>query len=311
MSLFRKQSYLIKKGEINLLEVENISKMYGEKKAVDHLSFTVAQGDVLGLLGRNGAGKTTTIKMLLGLVSPDSGKVMWNKGNGLQGVSFGYLPEERGLYPKTKVYDQLHYFGRLEGLDRQSIKKKIEYWLDRFDISNYKNMLAGDLSKGNQQKVQLVATLLHNPELIILDEPFSGLDPVNTNVLTEVILEEKQKGKVIIMSSHQMDQVEKFCKEVILMKDGQVLVGGELETLKESYGIMNLSLYGNVNELINFCRKHHYTYQNEGKHVILALPKKKNYLLILEQLKEENINVSEITYLKPTLHQIFVEKVGS
>jgi ABC-2 type transport system ATP-binding protein len=262
-----------------LLKVENLTKRYGEKNAVEHLSFSVSTGEVFGLLGRNGAGKTTTIKMMLGLVTPDEGSVMWKNQKGLKGASFGYLPEERGLYPKAKVVDQLSYFARLEGMNKQSIRKSVDFWLDRFDIAMYSNKMAGDLSKGNQQKVQLVATLLHNPDLIILDEPFSGLDPVNTNLLTEVILEEKQKGKVIIMSSHQMEQVEKFCKEVVLMKDGQVLLAGDLEAIKNSYGLMYLSLYGDIDKLISFCQVQGYSFEQEEKRIIIPLRRKKNLSL--------------------------------
>jgi ABC-2 type transport system ATP-binding protein len=299
------------KGGNRLLEVQNLAKYYGEKAAVESLSFTVSKGEVFGLLGRNGAGKTTTIKMMLGLVAPDHGSVLWNQKRGLKHTSFGYLPEERGLYPKTKVIDQLSYFGRLEGMSRTEIKKSIDYWIDRFDIGMYKNKLAGELSKGNQQKVQLAATLLHNPELIILDEPFSGLDPVNTNLLTEVIMEEKEKGKVIIMSSHQMDQVEKFCKNVVLLKDGKALIGGELEAVKKSYGIMYLSLYGDVEKLKVFCLHHNYSFEQELKRVIVSLANDQDPLHVLSQLKEEEVPVSELTFLQPTLHQIFIDKVGS
>jgi ABC-2 type transport system ATP-binding protein len=294
-----------------LLKVENLTKRYGEKNAVEHLSFSVSTGEVFGLLGRNGAGKTTTIKMMLGLVTPDEGSVMWKNQKGLKGASFGYLPEERGLYPKAKVVDQLSYFARLEGMNKQSIRKSVDFWLDRFDIAMYSNKMAGDLSKGNQQKVQLVATLLHNPDLIILDEPFSGLDPVNTNLLTEVILEEKQKGKVIIMSSHQMEQVEKFCKEVVLMKDGQVLLAGDLEAIKNSYGLMYLSLYGDIDKLISFCQVQGYSFEQEEKRIIIPLKKEEEPLTVLSQLKNKDIKINEVTYLQPTLHQIFVEKVGS
>ncbi|MBY0148044.1 ABC transporter ATP-binding protein [Neobacillus niacini] len=294
-----------------MLKVENLTKKYGEKHAVEHLSFSVSTGEVFGLLGRNGAGKTTTIKMMLGLVTPDEGSVMWKSQKGLKGASFGYLPEERGLYPKAKVADQLSYFARLEGMEKSIIKRSVDYWLDRFDIAMYRNKMAGDLSKGNQQKVQLAATLLHNPDLIILDEPFSGLDPVNTNLLTQVILEEKQKGKVIIMSSHQMEQVEKFCKEVVLMKDGQALLAGDLETIKNSYGLMYLSLYGDVDKLISFCQEQEYPFEQEEKRIIVPLKSDQEPLTVLTQLKNENIEVSEVTYLQPTLHQIFVEKVGS
>jgi ABC-2 type transport system ATP-binding protein len=294
-----------------LLEINSFSKKYGEKTVVDSLSFSVSPGEVFGLLGRNGAGKTTTIKMMLGLVTPDSGSVKWKGNRGLKNSSFGYLPEERGLYPKTKVIDQLSYFARLEGMDRQVIKKNIDYWLERFEIGEHRNKLAGDLSKGNQQKVQLVATLLHNPDLLILDEPFSGLDPVNTNILTEVIIEEKQKGKVIIMSSHQMDQVERFCKDVVLLKEGKALLAGELDNIKDSYGIMYMSLSGNVKKLAEFCSNYHYSYEVDAKRVILALNKEQEPLMVMKQLKNEGIVTTEMTYLQPTLHQIFVEKVGS
>ncbi|UII56618.1 ATP-binding cassette domain-containing protein [Cytobacillus spongiae] len=294
-----------------MLEVHSLTKNYGEKVAVDGLSFKVEPGEVFGLLGRNGAGKTTTIKMMLGLVTPNQGQVEWEKKKGLNHVSFGYLPEERGLYPKTKVMEQLMYFGKLEGMKKSEIKQSVEYWMDRFDIMMYKDKLAGDLSKGNQQKVQLAATLLHNPDLIILDEPFSGLDPVNTNLLTEVILEEKQKGKVIIMSSHQMDQVEKFCKQVVLMKDGKALIAGELAAVKESYGLMYLSLFGDVRTLSEFATKHGYTFQEDGKRIILSLTNEDDHLRVLSQAVEAGVHVSEVTYLQPTLHQIFIDKVGS
>lgn len=294
-----------------MLEIKDLSKQYSGKIAVDSLSFSVSPGEVFGLLGRNGAGKTTTIKMMLGLVAPNGGTVKWNHKNGLGHVSYGYLPEERGLYPKTKVMDQLTYFAMLEGLGKQEIKKSIDYWIDRFDIGQYRNKLAGDLSKGNQQKVQLVATLLHNPELIILDEPFSGLDPVNTNLLTEVILEEKEKGKVIIMSSHQMDQVEKFCKQVVLMKEGKAIIAGDLTTVKNSYGMMYLSLFGDVSRLGAFCSANGHAYEQDGKRVIVSLEQNQDPLAILTRLKQEGVGVNEVTYLQPTLHQIFVDKVGS
>lgn len=299
------------KEELCLLEIRDLTKIYSGKTVVDSLSFAVSPGEVFGLLGRNGAGKTTTIKMMLGLVAPDGGSVKWNHKLGLSHVSYGYLPEERGLYPKTKVVDQLTYFAKLEGMGKSDIKKSVDYWIDRFDIGQYQNKLAGDLSKGNQQKVQLVATLLHNPELIILDEPFSGLDPVNTNLLTEVILEEKEKGKVIIMSSHQMDQVEKFCKEVVLMKEGKAIIAGDLSSVKDSYGTMYLSLYGDVGRLVNFCSANQYSYEQEAKRVIVSLKNDQDPLTILSQLKQEGVGVNEVTYLQPTLHQIFVDKVGS
>ncbi|MBM7661524.1 ABC-2 type transport system ATP-binding protein [Bacillus mesophilus] len=294
-----------------MLEIVDLSKAYKGKVAVNSLSFSVSPGEVFGLLGRNGAGKTTTIKMMLGLVSPDKGSVHWNNKIGLKNVSFGYLPEERGLYPKSKVVDQLSYFAKLEGLKREEVKHSIDYWIEKFDIGMYRDKLAGELSKGNQQKVQIIATLLHNPDLIILDEPFSGLDPVNANLLAEVIMEEKKKGKVIIMSSHQMDQVEKFCENVVLMKEGRAIISGELESVKQSYGYMHLSLYGDLENIASFCGNNQYDYEQEAKKITISLTNGQDPLDILAKIKQENIVVNEVTYLRPTLHQIFVEKVGS
>jgi len=193
------------------LNIQYLSKSFGETKAVQNLSITLEKGQVLGLLGRNGAGKTTTIKMILGLQTPNQGEITWD-GSSLDRskVSIGYLPEERGLYLKSKINEQLRYFGELEGMSRKQADDAIDYWLEKLEISNYKMKKANELSKGNQQKIQLIATLMHNPELIILDEPFSGLDPVNANLLTTIIEEQITAGKTVILSSHRMEQIENF-----------------------------------------------------------------------------------------------------
>ena len=207
------------------LKIENVSKRYGEKVAVDNISLEMNEPGVFGLLGTNGAGKTTTIRMLLGILKKDSGEITWNgKEVKRKNVNFGYLPEERGIYPKVKIFDQLVYFAELKGMKKQQAKEEINYWMGRLKVEEYKEMLAEKLSKGNQQKIQFITAILNNPELIVLDEPFSGLDPVNTELLKDVILELVKKGKYIIMSSHQMSSIEEFCSDVVIINRGKTVL---------------------------------------------------------------------------------------
>ena len=191
------------------LKVKNVSKYFNDKLVIDNISFEINEPGVLGLLGTNGAGKTTTIRMILGIIKRDKGEITWNgKAVDRKNVNFGYLPEERGIYPKSKIFEQLLYFAELKGMKVQEAAKEIKYWMERLKIDEYQNMTAEKLSKGNQQKVQFITSILNDPELIVLDEPFSGLDPVNTELLKEVIIELVKKGKYIIMSSHQMTSIE-------------------------------------------------------------------------------------------------------
>ena len=218
------------------LVVKNVSKFFGEKTAVDNISFEITKPGVFGLLGTNGAGKTTTIRMMLGIIKKSKGSITWNgKEVEQKNVRFGYLPEERGLYPKTKIYDQLFYFATLKGMSKQEANTAIDYWLKRLEAEEYKNMLAEKLSKGNQQKIQFIASIINEPELIVLDEPFSGLDPVNTKLLKDVILELVQKGKYIVMSSHQMSSIEEFCTDLVILNRGKTVLQGNLEGIKNSY----------------------------------------------------------------------------
>ena len=189
-------------------EVKNLVKTYGEYTAVNNLSFSIDKPGVFGLLGTNGAGKTTTIRMILGMLAKNSGEILWNgKIFNSSEVSVGYLAEERGIYPKISLFDQLVYFGELRGLSKKEAIKSIEYWLERLNITEYKNKAAEKLSKGNQQKAQLIAALVSDPEILVLDEPLSGLDPVNTDLFKDIINEQIGKGKYIIMSSHQMSTI--------------------------------------------------------------------------------------------------------
>ena len=223
------------------LKVEELSKTFGTKKAVDRISFSMDRPGVFGLIGTNGAGKTTTIRMMLGIIEKDSGSAEWNgKPISRETMSFGYMPEERGIYTKTKVMDQLIYFGQLRGMSHGDAKKSALVWMDRLGVSEYKDMVAEKVSKGNQQKIQLLATLIHNPDLVVLDEPFSGLDPVNTELIRKLISELVEDGKYIVMSSHQMSTVEEFCENLVMLHNGDTILSGNLKQIKAGYGHTNL-----------------------------------------------------------------------
>ncbi len=221
------------------LKLENVSKKFVGKQAVDNISFEVNKPGVFGLLGTNGAGKTTTIRMLLGIIKKDSGEITWNgkkverKSVNFKSVNFGYLPEERGVYPKTKIYDQLMYFAKLKGMNKKDADVAIKKWAKILKVEEYLPMEAEKLSKGNQQKIQFMTAIIHNPELIVLDEPFSGLDPVNTEILKNVIIDLVSEGKYIIMSSHQMVSIEEFCSDILILNKGKTVLKGNLKEIKD------------------------------------------------------------------------------
>ncbi|MCP8967204.1 ABC transporter ATP-binding protein [Ectobacillus ponti] len=290
------------------LKVQGLTKSYGETKAVQQVNFSLQQGRVLGLLGRNGAGKTTTIKLLLGLLQPDSGSMTWN-GRPLrrEEVSIGYLPEERGLYAKTKITDQLRYFGQLEGMTRKEADAAIEYWLTKLEMTEYRNKKAGELSKGNQQKIQIIATLLHNPEIVILDEPFSGLDPVNASVLANLISEQIQAGKTVIFSSHRMEQVEAFCEEIVLLHRGQMVLSGTLTEIKQTYGYRTLTLPGTA-EVRKALGDLGRAFEERGHDAAVRVQHDEEALHLLGQLREKGLRFRYFQMLEPTLQEIFVER---
>lgn len=224
------------------LTLANVTKKYRDFVAVDSIDFTIERGEIFGLIGQNGAGKTTTFRMILNLQETTSGDILWEgqSVNKLNRDFLGYLPEERGIYPQMKVEEQLYFFGELRGKSKKFLKPKIDYWLERFDLVEKRKDKAETLSKGNQQKVQLIASFIHEPQFLILDEPFSGLDPVNRDLLMSAILSLKEAGTTILFSSHQMDNVEELCDRLCILKRGKSLFSGDLQALKAQYGKVNL-----------------------------------------------------------------------
>ncbi|MGN0687166.1 MAG: ABC transporter ATP-binding protein [Oscillospiraceae bacterium] len=294
------------------LKVDSIVKKYGEYVAVDNLSFEMTKPGVFALLGTNGAGKTTTIRIILGMLSSDSGSVTW------QGKSFlaanepiGYLAEERGLYPKYKIMDQLIYFASLKGMKRPDAIKALDYWFDRLNVNEYRDKRAEQLSKGNQQKIQLIAALAPNPDLIILDEPLSGLDPVNAELFKTVIREEIKKNKYIIMSSHQMPTIEEFCSDIVIMNKGSTVLQGNLNEIKKGYGRVKLSVKceGDITALAAQCgliateeTPNGCSYNVESEQQAHSL---------LNKIMEQKIPLIRYELREPTLNEIFIEKVGA
>ena len=294
------------------LKVENVVKHFGEKLAVDNISFEMKEPGVFGLLGTNGAGKTTTIRMMLGILKKDSGEITWNgKSVERKNVNFGYLPEERGIYPKTKIYEQLIYFAELKGMKKEEACKEIDYWMKRLKVDEYKDVLAEKLSKGNQQKVQFITAILHDPELIVLDEPFSGLDPVNTEILKEVILELVKKGKYIIMSSHQMTSIEEFCSEVVIINRGKTVLKGNLKEIKDSYPAkkLEISVKQDIDSYINELEMK--IEKNIDKTYEIKIENEEQAHTLMKKLVEDNISINKFELKKPSLNVIFIEKVGA
>ncbi|PGK51304.1 ABC transporter ATP-binding protein [Priestia megaterium] len=292
-----------------MLELRNLSKSYGDYKAVNSINITLPKGEVLGLLGRNGAGKSTTIKMILGLAPMDEGEVLWDgKPFKRKELKIGYLPEERGLYDKTKVYDQLLFFGLLEKMKKSDVQKQIDFWLERFEIPQYKHKLLSELSKGNKQKIQLITTLLHDPDLVILDEPFSGLDPVNANVFSEIISELIQQEKTVILSSHRMEQLESFCKHIIMLKQGNTMLQGTLDEIKLSYGVQSVFVHC-TEGISDWLQTRNYTFEQKDNGYYVSLQQDTEAIHLFHLLKESGFTVREFIMKEPSLHDIFVERV--
>lgn len=292
------------------LIVKNVNKSFGDKHVVDNISFSLEEPGVFGLLGTNGAGKTTTIRMILGIIKKDSGEITWNgkavtRGN----VNFGYLPEERGLYPKSTIYDQLVYFANLKGLDMRAADKAVKMWLDKLNLMEYINSPAEKLSKGNQQKVQFITAMLHDPDLIVLDEPFSGLDPVNTEILSKIMKDLVKSGKYIIMSSHQMSVIEEFCSNLVILNRGKTVLSGNLKEIKDSYET-NKVLIETTDEIDGILKKLKVDVLDKNDDEYLVSADADDRRKLLKELVKNNIDVKTFKVIKPTLHEIFIEKVG-
>ena len=293
------------------LILENVSKTFIDKKAVDNISFKIDKPGVFALLGTNGAGKTTTIRMMLGIIKKDTGTITWNgKAVDRKNVKFGYLPEERGIYPKTKIVDQLEYLAKLKGMSKAEANKSIDYWLEKLKMTEYKFQTAEKLSKGNQQKIQFITAIMHNPDLIVLDEPFSGLDPVNTELLKNIILELVDEGKYIVMSSHQMNSVEEFCQDVVILNKGKTVLKGNLNEIKDSYKVNKIEIdtKSDISELIKN-KGLEIKEQTERKYIV-AINNEEQANELLEEIVNKKITINKFELIKPTLHEIFIEKVG-
>lgn len=294
------------------LEVRNLTKTFDKVVAVDNASFEVPDGSIFGLIGRNGAGKTTTIRMMMGIYLPDSGDVV------LKGVKVGqefknrvgYLPEERGLYKKMKVMDTLLYFAELKGKNGRPIQMKAEEYLKRFDLYDRRLSKIEDLSKGNQQKIQFIGTILHEPDFIILDEPFSGLDPVNTNLLKDIILEMKSKGKVIIFSTHLMDFAERMCDHIAMIDHGKIILKGSLNEIKKKHSQRNVSL--SYDGDISFLHGHPLVEKmaDYGNTTGIRLKEANQTQLLLKMLVERNVIVKKFDANDISLQEIFIEYAG-
>ncbi|MCC3866684.1 ABC transporter ATP-binding protein [Terrisporobacter mayombei] len=300
------------------LDVREIRKSFSENEVLHGISFSVESGKALGLLGRNGAGKTTTIRILMDVFKANSGEILIDgKKFEPRNYQIGYLPEERGLYPKKKVTEQIIYLAQLRGMTAKNAKESTKIWLKKLGIEEYANRTLDSLSKGNQQKVQLAQTLVCDPEIVILDEPFSGLDPVNAQILKDTVRELISQNKLVIFSSHQMSYVEEFCEDIVIINKGEIALSGNLKEIKKEFGNNRLILSASnlkLNDLKSMC-------EDKFKDLVTVNEVKKDYLVLellndatknefLEKILKENIDIEKFSTYEPDLTDIFVKKVG-
>ena len=293
------------------VEIHKVVKRYGDYAAVDHVSLSVPAGTIYGFLGPNGAGKTSTIRMMMRIILPDEGTIRI-LGDDLEKVNLdrtGYLPEERGLYKKMRLLDQLVFFGEIRGLARREARNRAGTWLERMSLADRALRPIEDLSKGMQQKVQFIATILHEPELLILDEPFSGLDPVNANVLKDIILEYHRKGHTIIFSTHQMDTVEKLCDSICLINKGRVLVEGTLASVKQKYGKNGVSLRFTGDGAYLKTLPGVASFQDNGNELFLRLNDGVDPTDVLDAARAR-VSLTRFELAEPSVHDIFIEQVS-
>ncbi|MDQ0153739.1 ABC transporter ATP-binding protein [Robertmurraya andreesenii] len=295
-----------------VLKLEHVTKRFGSFTAVNDLSLSIPESEMFGFLGANGAGKTTTFRMILGLLDPSDGKVTWDGKpiNYETSHIIGYLPEERGLYPKLKVRDQLIYLARLRGMNKQDAAEELEKWLTRFGNPEYMDKKVEELSKGNQQKIQFIAAVLHKPKLLILDEPFSGLDPVNVELLKEAVLELKEQGTTIVFSSHRMEHVEEMCEHLCIMHKGSPVVHGSLKEIKRAFGKKNLIIHADfdLEDIKNYPGVKKAKQTPEGVHLQIEGE------YVAEKLLKDIVGkgfIRKFVLEEPSLNDIFIEKVGA
>lgn len=288
------------------LELKNIEKSFGEKKVLKGISLVAEGGKAFGLLGRNGAGKTTSIRIMMNVFPANSGEVLFDgKPINYEKVQFGYLPEERGLYPKKKIIDQLVYFAELKGMKKKDAVAAVDYWLERLGMTEYRNKRLDTLSKGNQQKIQLITALAHDPEIVILDEPFSGLDPVNALLLKDVVKETIAKGKIVLFSSHQMNYIEEFCDSIAIINGGEVVLKGDLHEIKRNYPRNRLVVRSRQNDVI-FTEYKETCECGEDDELLITLSDPNEKKNVMRKLTE-SYDIDEIKIYEPSLNDIFVE----
>jgi len=298
---------------MNALEVIRLTKTFGPIKAVDNASFEVPDGCIFGLIGRNGAGKTTILRLLMNIYMPDGGEIKL-RGNSVRQEfrsRSGYLPEERGLYKRMKVLDTLLYFAEIKGKTGKEIRRRAEEYLERFDLLDRKMSKLEELSKGNQQKIQFIIAVLHDPDFLILDEPFSGMDPINTNLLKEIILEMKSRGKVILFSTHLMDFAEKLCDHLAMIDHGKIILKGSLQDIKSKYARQNISLEHTGD--ISFLNGHPIVEKisDFGNTKGIRVKNQGDIQILLKLLVDHNVGITKFNANEISLHEIFIELAGS
>ncbi|NUO79432.1 ATP-binding cassette domain-containing protein [candidate division KSB1 bacterium] len=296
------------------LRVENVNKSFGALEAVKDLSLAVPPGTVYGFLGPNGAGKTTTIRMIMEIILPDSGQILVNGRRNTSSDALdrvGYLPEERGVYRKMKVREALEFFAELKGMRRRTHGPKIDAWMERFEMTSVRDKKLEELSKGNQQKIQFLTTVIHEPDLIILDEPFMGLDPLNADLVKEVILEQKARGAAIVFSTHLMESAEKLCDAICLINKGQKVLDGEVRSVKRNFGRNHVALgYEGKPDFLVELKNHGLVerYNDSGNHVEIHLRNAASPQKLLAAAMQ-NVEVLRFEVVEPSLHEIFIATV--
>ncbi len=298
-------------GGKQVLVLKNVNKIFRDTHAVMDLNLSLQKGEIYGLLGANGAGKTTTFRMILGLYEQSSGDISWDGRPMNESINdlIGYLPEERALLQKLTVKTQVSYLAMLKGMSEEKIEKELDHWLEKFKISDYKNKKIKELSKGNQQKIQFICAVIHNPELIILDEPFTGLDPINLEMMKEEIINFKNQGKTIIFSSHRMEHIETLCDRVTILRKGKTVLQGHLKEIKQRYNARTILIQGQLEAKYLQSIPHVIEVTRQQDDWCVRIDDKQYTSIIFNALKPEH-QIEKFVICEPSLHEIFIEKVG-